>query len=41
MWGAFELAAIYNIEISALSAKYRILDGLFQSLGMFIQATGF
>jgi hypothetical protein len=37
MWGAFELSALYNIEIAALSAEYRVLDGLFQALGMLLQ----
>ncbi|KAJ5159441.1 uncharacterized protein N7482_006445 [Penicillium canariense] len=30
--GAFELASIHNTEIEALPLKYRVLDGLFQSL---------
>ncbi|KAJ6082677.1 hypothetical protein N7499_007551 [Penicillium canescens] len=34
MWGAFELSALYNIEIAALSARYRVLDGLFQALAV-------
>ncbi|KAJ5758136.1 uncharacterized protein N7511_006830 [Penicillium nucicola] len=34
MWGAFELAAINTVEIAALSPKYRVLDGLFQSLAV-------
>ncbi|KAJ6102131.1 hypothetical protein N7486_004558 [Penicillium sp. IBT 16267x] len=34
MWGAFELASIRNLEIGALPAKYRVLDGLFQSLSI-------
>ncbi|KAJ5636602.1 uncharacterized protein N7484_009915 [Penicillium longicatenatum] len=34
MWGAFELASIRDLEIGALPAKYRVLDGLFQSLSI-------
>ncbi|KAJ6005493.1 hypothetical protein N7451_003437 [Penicillium sp. IBT 35674x] len=34
MWAAFELASIRNLEIGALPAKYRVLDGLFQSLSI-------
>ncbi|OQD84279.1 hypothetical protein PENANT_c013G00969 [Penicillium antarcticum] len=34
MWGAFELAALYNVEIAALSPKYQVLDGLFQALAV-------
>ncbi|KAJ5803350.1 uncharacterized protein N7503_005800 [Penicillium pulvis] len=34
MWAAFELASIRNLEIGSLPAKYRALDGLFQSLSI-------
>lgn len=37
MWGAFELASIGNSEIAALPFKFRVLDGLFQSSGMYIR----
>jgi hypothetical protein len=35
MWGAFEISAINNAEISALPNKDRVLDGLFQAFGIF------
>ncbi|KAI3094433.1 hypothetical protein CBS147333_9981 [Penicillium roqueforti] len=34
MWGAFEVSAIHNEEISSLPIKFRILDGLFQALAV-------
>ncbi|KAJ5929157.1 hypothetical protein N7454_007005 [Penicillium verhagenii] len=34
MWGGFELAAIRDMEIRALPAKFRALDGLFQSMSI-------
>lgn len=37
MWGAFELASISNSEIAALPFKFRVLDGLFQSSGMYMR----
>lgn len=38
MWGAFELASISNSEIAALPFKFRVLDGLFQSSGVYMRA---
>ncbi|KAF3398048.1 Low-affinity potassium transport protein [Penicillium rolfsii] len=37
MWGAFELASFRNSEIAALPFKYRVLDGIFQSNGVYIK----
>jgi hypothetical protein len=37
MWGAFELASFRDSEIAALPFKYRVLDGLFQSSGMYMR----
>lgn len=34
MWGAFEVSAIHNEEIRSLPRKFRVLDGLFQALGI-------
>lgn len=34
MWGAFEVSAVHNEEIGSLPIKFRILDGLFQALGI-------
>lgn len=36
MWGAFELASVRDGEIAALPFRFRVLDGLFQSSGMYI-----
>ena len=33
-WAGFELLAIGNTEIEKLSTGYRVLDGLFQALGL-------
>lgn len=33
-WAGFELLAIGNKEIEKLPAGYRVLDGLFQALGL-------
>lgn len=37
MWGAFEVSAIHNEEISSLPTNFRVLDGLFQAFGVFFQ----
>ena len=37
MWGAFELSSINNSEIAAIPLKFRVLDGLFQSSGMYMR----
>lgn len=34
MWGAFEVSAIHDEEIGSLPIKFRVLDGLFQALGI-------
>jgi hypothetical protein len=34
MWGGFEVAAIRDEEIASLSPNFRVLDGLFQALGI-------
>jgi hypothetical protein len=34
MWSTFEVSAIHNEEIGSLPIKFRLLDGLFQALGM-------
>lgn len=33
-WAAFELLSIGNQEVDALPSEYRVLDGLFQALGL-------
>lgn len=33
-WAGFELLSIGNKDIESLPTKYRVLDGLFQALGM-------
>ena len=35
MWGAFEVSAIDNEEIGSLPVNFRVLDGLFQALGIY------
>ncbi|CAG8904765.1 unnamed protein product [Penicillium egyptiacum] len=35
MWGAFEVSAINNEEIGSLPVGFRVLDGLFQALGIY------
>ena len=35
-WAGFELLSIGNQEIDSLPTGYRVLDGLFQALGLFI-----
>lgn len=34
MWGAFGVSAVHNEEIGSLPIKFRVLDGLFQALGI-------
>lgn len=38
-WAAFELLSIGNQEIESLPGEYRVLDGLFQALGMLGQSS--
>lgn len=38
-WAAFELLSIGNQEIEALPSEYRVLDGLFQALGLLLGRT--
>ena len=33
-WAGFELLSIGNKDIESLPTEYRVLDGLFQALGM-------
>lgn len=38
-WAAFELLSIGNLEIEALPSEYRVLDGLFQALGLLLSSS--
>jgi hypothetical protein len=38
-WAGFELLSIGNKDIESLPTEYRVLDGLFQALGLSINIT--